>query len=103
MHSPPAGIYTLSLHDALPILAGPTGTHVGDRPFSSSDSHDINNPVLRVPAGAREMTGLGSSDTTTAYGFRLLDLTTATPITAGSAVSGTLEPGNETDVYRLEA
>jgi RHS repeat-associated protein len=45
------------------------------------------------------ITNNGSS--TAAFAFRLLDLTAAPAMTAGTAVSGTFANGTQTDVYRL--
>ena len=37
------------------------------------------------------------------YSFRVLDITSATEIDPGSPVSGTLSPGNQSDVYKFNA
>src|SRR5262249_45508109 len=45
----------------------------------------------------------GAGDETTAYSFRLLDLAAAPTLTPGTPVTGTLNPGNATDLYRFTA
>ena len=44
-----------------------------------------------------------NGDTTPSFAFRLLDLSNATTITPGTAVSGSLTPARETDVYKFDA
>src|SRR5205085_2417700 len=57
----------------------------------------------RLPAGDYVLTVDGTGDATGDYQLRLLDLASAPPLTPGTPVSGTLEPGNETDLYRFDA
>ncbi|MCJ8279757.1 MAG: hypothetical protein MJK14_07475 [Rivularia sp. ALOHA_DT_140] len=45
----------------------------------------------------------GSSDITGDYSFRLLDLASATDLNLDTPVTGTLQPGTETDLFRFEA
>src|SRR5947207_8324215 len=45
----------------------------------------------------------GVGDATGAYQFRLLDLASATALTPGTPVNGTLDPATETDLYRFTA
>ncbi|HET9129966.1 MAG TPA: matrixin family metalloprotease, partial [Terriglobia bacterium] len=82
-------------------LVGPAGTVVGGRPFTSTDSHDIGNPLLNLIAGDYTVFIDGTTGTTGTYAFRLLDLANAIPITPGSPVSSTMNPGPETDLYRF--
>ena len=85
-------------------LVGPGGTAVGARSFASSDSVNVGvNPVISVPAGEYTLTVDGNGDLTGAYAFRLSELSSATPITPGTPFSGSLDPGNETDLYRFTA
>src|SRR5439155_21745726 len=44
-----------------------------------------------------------SGDVVTPYAFRLLDTAAAVPLTPGSAVTGRLSPGSETDLYTFTA
>src|SRR5205814_8903062 len=66
-------------------------------------AHQRGDARPRAPPSAPTRRASDLGDTTAAYSFRLLDLAAAAPITPGTVVSGTLEPGNETDVYRFEA
>jgi hypothetical protein len=86
-------------------LTGPRGTEVSDRAFTDSDSSGVfGSPVLDLVAGDYTLSVDGYLDTTGAYAFRLLDADAeAVAITPGTVVSGTLDPGNETDVYRFDA
>ncbi|TKB72677.1 MAG: LEPR-XLL domain-containing protein, partial [Nitrospira sp.] len=85
-------------------LSGPKGLEVNPRNFTSSDSADFGGaPVLDLIAGAYILTVDASGDTTGNYAFRLADLAGATVLTPGTPVSGTLSPGNETDLYRFTA
>ena len=74
-------------------LIGPTGTVVNQRSFTSSDGIRFSSdPVLNLNAGSYTLFiagGGGSSN----YSFSLSDLASGTPITPGTAVSGTLNPG----------
>jgi RHS repeat-associated protein len=84
-------------------LAGPGGINV-NRVFDSSDSVNAGgNPVISVPAGEYTLTIDGRDDTTSGYAFRLSDLSAAPSITPGTPFSGSLEPGNETDLYQFTA
>src|SRR5678816_220253 len=82
-------------------LDGPTGNEVNRRSFNGSDAQSINYPVLALPAGNYTLTVMGNGDTTADYQFRLLDLAAATPLTLGTPVSGPLNPGNSTLMYRF--
>src|SRR5262249_56366487 len=85
-------------------LAGPTGTVVSARPFTSSDGFNFSStPALNLVAGDYVLTIAGQGTTTGAYSFRLWDLAQATALTPGTPVSSDLSPANETDLYRFAA
>jgi hypothetical protein len=88
-------------------LTGPPGTVVSNRSFTNSDAGGINtysvDPALAVPAGAYTLKVTGTGQTTGSYSFRLSNLATATPLTPGTAVSGTLNPANSTNLYQFNA
>src|SRR3990170_7535960 len=73
-------------------LTGPAGTLVSNRTFTTSDSIDIANPVLKLVAGDYQLTVDGTGDVIGAYQFRLLDFASALAITPGSPVSGDMTP-----------
>jgi hypothetical protein len=81
-------------------LQGPTGTLVNNRGFNSSDT---SHPPLKLLAGNYTVTVTGSGDDTGAFAFMLRDFATAAPLTPGTPVSSTLDPANETDLYRFTA
>jgi len=83
-------------------LSGPTGTVVNNRSFTSSDSVN-GNPVLRLPAGDYALVVDATGDATGEYALRLSDMSSATPIMPGTPFNGTLDPGNETDLYQFSA
>ncbi|WP_164766477.1 hypothetical protein, partial [Mesorhizobium sp. M7A.F.Ca.CA.001.15.1.1] len=60
-------------------------------------------PLLDLVAGSYTLIVDGYLDATGPYSFRLLDVATATPITLGDPVSGTLPSGNDTALYRFDA
>ncbi|HMC71614.1 MAG TPA: hypothetical protein VKJ07_20820, partial [Mycobacteriales bacterium] len=82
-------------------LTGPTGTVVAGRNLRTSDSAD-NYPLLDLVTGNYTLTFDASGDDVVAYAFRLIDTASATPITPGTAVSGQLNPGSETDLNRFD-
>ncbi len=84
-------------------LAGPAGTLVTDRAFTSSDSQNISDPVLNLVPGDYTLRLGGTGDATGAYAFRFINLAEATLLSPGSAVTNTLAPANETDLYQFTA
>jgi hypothetical protein len=61
------------------------------------------NPLLELIAGDYTLTIDAAGDATGSFAFRLLDVADATPITPGTAATGSLSPGNETDLYQFSA
>ncbi|MFO1022820.1 MAG: Ig-like domain-containing protein [Planctomycetales bacterium] len=82
-------------------LKGPSGTVSGD--FVTGNWVYAANPVLTLPAGDYELTIAHTGDITGGYQFRLLDLAAALAIGPGTPITGTLNPTNATDIYRLDA
>src|SRR5262249_19208664 len=78
-------------------LTGLAGTAVSNRRFDQSDG----TPLISVPPGDYTLTIDVPGEATGAYSFRLSDLAAATPLTPGTPVSGSLNPANETDLYRF--
>src|SRR4029079_18858521 len=81
-------------------LTGPAGTPVSNQAFTGSSDR-----LLNLPAGDNTLTVDGTGDARGAYQFRLSDLASAAvpTLSASNTQSGTLSPGNETDLYRLTA
>ncbi|MBI4937393.1 MAG: hypothetical protein HY846_04120, partial [Nitrosomonadales bacterium] len=85
-------------------LSGPRGAVVANRSLQGTDSSDMSgNPVMNLVAGEYRVTVDAPADATGAYQFQLVDLTTATTITPGVPTAGSLNPGNETDIYQFSA
>lgn len=85
-------------------LTGPRGNEVSGRNFTSSDSGNFNqDPVLSLVPGNYTLSVAASADHTGNYSFRLSDVASATTLTPGTAVSGTLNSGNATNLYRFNA
>ena len=85
-------------------LTGPAGNIVS-RNIRSSDSYELGgtNPLLKLGPGDYRITIDGSADTTGAYAFRLRDVRAeASAIGLSTAITGALEPANETDLYQFE-
>ncbi|RUZ73785.1 hypothetical protein EN942_33870, partial [Mesorhizobium sp. M7A.F.Ca.CA.001.14.1.1] len=84
-------------------LIGPRG-EVNSTPVGFSYSDGVSGtPLLDLVAGSYTLIVDGYLDATGPYSFRLLDVATATPITLGDPVSGTLPSGNDTALYRFDA
>ncbi len=78
------------------------GQVVDWRSFTSSDSADIADPSLPLPAGAYTLTVAGDNFAVTGgYQFRLLDFAAATAFTPGTVVSNTLSPADATVLYQF--
>ncbi|MDP3590036.1 MAG: LEPR-XLL domain-containing protein, partial [Methylobacter sp.] len=86
--------------DLLWSLTGPRGAEVTDRYFSQ---YEYQNSILALPAGTYRLVVKGSGNAVGAFSFNLLDLANATVITLDTPVTGSLEPGNSTKAYRLDA
>jgi len=85
-------------------LSGPTGQLVTNRPFDSSDyGGSAASPLLDLPVGDYTLSVNGASGATGEYTFRLIDLFRAQDIVPGTAVTGQLDPANESAVYRFGA
>jgi RHS repeat-associated protein len=85
-------------------LSGPAGAAVSNRSFANSDASGLSgDPVLTLPAGNYTLTVSGAGQSTGAYAFRLSDLSTAAPLTPGTAVTGALSPTNSTNFYQFSA
>src|SRR5206468_9675544 len=103
-------IYTCTLPDLPPFptrrssdlgsllwsLVGPRGTEVSNRSFNGSDAWDVNDSAP-VTIGGRMTPSVGGTGDTAgaAYSFRLSNFASATAITPGTPVVGTLNPANE--------
>ncbi len=83
-------------------LEGSAGVVVNNRTFTASDGFSALG-VLNLASGNYQLTVAGANDATGQFLFRLFDLAGAAPMTLGLPVSGTLDPGNETDAYRFSA
>jgi hypothetical protein len=84
-------------------LRGPRGVEVTNQRFTSSDSFNTNDPVQEFIAGDYQLDIYAPSGTPGEYSFRVVDLESANSITPGTAFSGELGPGNETELYRFDA
>jgi RHS repeat-associated protein len=83
-------------------LTGPSGTVVNNAAFNTSGGGSPLSPLI-LPAGAYTLTVSGIGETTGAYAFNLSDLSTAAPLTPGTAVIATLNPADSTDTYQFDA
>ncbi|MBL8814930.1 MAG: cadherin repeat domain-containing protein, partial [Planctomyces sp.] len=85
-------------------LNGPSGAVVTDQDFYNDGGYwgGWQNSTLSLVAGDYTLTVDGSGDSTGGYSFRLLDLSTATEITPGTMVTGTLDPANSKNMYKFD-
>lgn len=79
-------------------LVGPSG-ELARRSFTS----DQYQPVLDAVPGQYRLTVDGDSDAIGAFAFQLWDLSAATVLTPGNALSGTLSPASQSNLYRFNA
>ncbi len=81
-------------------LVGPFGQVVSASNFRDSDNYG-NATVLSLPAGDYALSVTGYNGYSGDYGFRLFDFASATPVSPGTNVTGTLSPANATTGYQL--
>ena len=86
--------------DARWSLDGPGDTAGGL--LSDSDPGERAEPLLDLGPGAYTLT-VAAGEATGAYGFRLLDLSNGDPAAVGDTLSGSLESGDEVDIFTLSA
>jgi hypothetical protein len=87
-------------------LNGPRGNEVNSRTFVGSDAGGFNSfqsPLISLGPGNYTLSVAANADSTGSYGFRLSDIAAASTITPGNVVSGTLNPGNATNLYKFDA
>ncbi len=63
---------------------------------------DNLQPFTLLETGTYQLIVDGSGDITGDYSFKLLDLANATDLTFDTTISGSLEPGQETQLYKFE-
>ena len=85
-------------------LTGPNGYSL-TRNFYDSGSYELGgtNPILALKAGTYTLTFSNSSTASAAYSFQLLNVANATPLTVGTTLSATDNPGNATLLYSFNA
>lgn len=84
-------------------LDGSTDRVVQARSLGASDGPNRSAAAMSLDAGEYVLTIHGVGDETGDFAFRLIDLATATPYTPGIEKVGTLDPANESDLYRFDA
>ncbi len=83
-------------------LTGPSGVQVQNRSFEASDASNLSGPAaLSLVPGNYVLNVTGSGNATGAYGFQLLNLANAAPITPGQPVAGEINPGDSTALYQF--
>ncbi len=75
----------------------------GERVLSSRNSASNRQPFTLVETGTYQLIVDGSNGTTGDYSFQLLDTASATDLTLDSTISGSLEPGTKSDIYKFTA
>ncbi|BCL35091.1 Ig-like domain-containing protein [Nostoc sp. MS1] len=78
-------------------LQSPSGISLGNYFYYGNDSQ----PFTLTETGTYRVTIQSTNNATGNYSFRLLDASAAPTITLGTTVTNTLNPGLETDVYRI--
>ena len=82
-------------------LGGADGL-ITSRDFNSTD-YNASSPAFELTPGKYTLTVDGSNDATGSYALRLIDADAAADMLPGSEVSGILDGGNKTAVYRFSA
>ena len=80
-------------------LEGTSG-QITSRPFNNTDYY-ASSPAFELTPGKYKLTVDGQNDALGEYSLRIIDADAAADITPGVAVSGTLDGGNKTSVYRF--
>jgi len=80
-------------------LDGPSG-QVTNRTFSNTD-YNAGSPAFELAAGKYKLTVDGQNDALGDYALRIIDADAAADMTPGVEVTGTLDSGNKTAVYRF--
>ena len=85
-------------------LSGPYGGIAGNLLSNTNGYNNGYNPVYVLQAGTYTFTISSTNGGTGTYNMRLIDIAaSATSITPGTAVSGVLNPANNTQVYNFAA
>jgi Ca2+-binding RTX toxin-like protein len=79
-------------------LIGPSGQDVSG--FGGNTDSD-RGPITLTEAGTYYLLVDGDVATNTDYNFRLLEASAAPTLTLDSTITGSLTPGNETDIFRF--
>ena len=77
-------------------LISPTGVTVVDQAINGDWT-----PLTLTEAGTYRLVIDGDNNTTGSYSFRLSDIAATTALQVGTAISGSLNPGNEVDLYQF--
>lgn len=81
-------------------LEGPNGQQITQRAFSNSD-YFRSSAAFDLAPGQYQLTVDAQADALGAYALRIIDADAAAPMTPGLAVTGTLDSGNKTAVYKF--
>ena len=81
-------------------LDGPAGRVINERSFTASDASFGSGPIY-LSAGAYQLSVRAQTDRTPDFRFRVLDLGSAPVIPLDTSIARTLDPANETDVFRF--
>ena len=85
-------------------LQGPQGQVTAPRGLDASDANaQGGNVLMNLQAGSYTLQVDGLGDHVGDYSFRIIDIGSATAITPGQVVKGTLTPANETQAYNFNA
>lgn len=82
-------------------LEGPNG-QLTSRSFSNTD-YQAESPAFELTPGKYKVTVDGNADAVGDYSLRIVDADAAADLTPGTEVSGTLDGGNKSAVYRFQA
>ncbi len=83
-------------------LTGPRGTVVSDKPWRDSDSYD-GTSIYDLAAGDYTLSVVSTTEVAGNFSFRLLDLVQGVDILPGETVNATLNPANQSHVYKFDA
>lgn len=85
------------------LLRDAPGNQIQSRQLSNDWYFSTNVGTIALTAGSYTLAIDGDGDQTGSYSFQLLNLALGSALTPGALVTGAIDPGTETNIYRFTA